>query len=393
MGGMAATPMMKQYQEAKRACPDALLLFRMGDFYEMFHDDAKTAARVLNLALTSRDKGEDATPMAGFPLPPVGVLPGQADLRRLPRGGLRAGRRPEAGQGTGPPGGDAGGHAGHASPTTPCWTRARATTWRRSARATRSASPGWRSRRAASRRPGFRRASWPTSWPGFAPGRVSAGGATRPAAGPALDEQMMVTRRPGLGLRRQTARQTLTKHFGTASLEGFGFTAGTDDAQAIQAAGAILDYLGETQKSSLDHIDRLVPYRARGHAGDRRGQPAQPGDRPHDPRRPPRRLAALACSSGRITAMGSRLLADWVANPLTDAAAINHRLDAVEELLGDPSLAADLREIAPPGVRRRAAAGPRDHRPGQPARPGLPGPHARSLPAMKAKLTARKSRC
>ena len=59
--------MMKQYEEAKRACPGALLLFRMGDFYEMFHEDAKTAARVLNLALTSRDKGENGTPMAGFP--------------------------------------------------------------------------------------------------------------------------------------------------------------------------------------------------------------------------------------------------------------------------------------------------------------------------------------
>ena len=56
---MAVTPMMKQYEEAKRACPDALLLFRMGDFYEMFYDDAKTAARVLNLALTSREKGRE----------------------------------------------------------------------------------------------------------------------------------------------------------------------------------------------------------------------------------------------------------------------------------------------------------------------------------------------
>src|SRR3989304_1343839 len=64
---MEITPMMKQYQEAKRACPDALLLFRMGDFYEMFYEDAKTAARVLNLALTSREKGENAIPMAGFP--------------------------------------------------------------------------------------------------------------------------------------------------------------------------------------------------------------------------------------------------------------------------------------------------------------------------------------
>src|SRR3990172_5179852 len=61
------TPMMQQYQEAKRACPDALLLFRMGDFYEMFYDDAKLAARTLNLALTSREKGDNAVPMAGFP--------------------------------------------------------------------------------------------------------------------------------------------------------------------------------------------------------------------------------------------------------------------------------------------------------------------------------------
>src|SRR6202795_1119154 len=64
---MSTSPMMKQYKDAKAACPDALLLFRMGDFYELFHDDAKLAARTLGLALTSRDKGENATPMAGFP--------------------------------------------------------------------------------------------------------------------------------------------------------------------------------------------------------------------------------------------------------------------------------------------------------------------------------------
>src|SRR5262249_39917015 len=46
---------------------DALLLFRMGDFYELFFDDARTAARLLGLALTSRDKSENAVPMAGFP--------------------------------------------------------------------------------------------------------------------------------------------------------------------------------------------------------------------------------------------------------------------------------------------------------------------------------------
>ena len=59
--------MMQQYHEAKRAAGDALLLFRMGDFYELFFDDAKIAARTLGIALTSRDKGDDPVPMAGFP--------------------------------------------------------------------------------------------------------------------------------------------------------------------------------------------------------------------------------------------------------------------------------------------------------------------------------------
>ncbi len=64
---MTKTPMMRQYDEAKKACGDALLFFRMGDFYELFHDDAKQAAKVLGLTLTSRDKSADAVPMAGFP--------------------------------------------------------------------------------------------------------------------------------------------------------------------------------------------------------------------------------------------------------------------------------------------------------------------------------------
>src|SRR6516165_8298378 len=58
------TPMMQQYREAKTRHPGMLVLFRMGDFYELFNDDAETAARVLGLTLTSRDK---AIPMAGFP--------------------------------------------------------------------------------------------------------------------------------------------------------------------------------------------------------------------------------------------------------------------------------------------------------------------------------------
>src|SRR5246127_5599711 len=58
------TPMMQQYRDAKARHPGMLLLFRMGDFYELFDSDAETASKILGLTLTSRDK---AIPMAGFP--------------------------------------------------------------------------------------------------------------------------------------------------------------------------------------------------------------------------------------------------------------------------------------------------------------------------------------
>src|ERR1700740_3207779 len=58
-----STPMMQQYRDAKERHPGMLLLFRMGDFYELFYDDAVVASRVIGLTLTSRDK---VIPMAGF---------------------------------------------------------------------------------------------------------------------------------------------------------------------------------------------------------------------------------------------------------------------------------------------------------------------------------------
>src|SRR2546425_10769441 len=62
-GGGALTPMMLQYRELKRRYPDYLLLFRLGDFYETFFEDAEVAARLLQITLTSRQ----GAPMAGIP--------------------------------------------------------------------------------------------------------------------------------------------------------------------------------------------------------------------------------------------------------------------------------------------------------------------------------------
>ena len=62
------TPLMRQYHEIKRNYPDAILFFRLGDFYEMFGQDAVIASRVLNITLTTRDKGKaDPMPMCGIP--------------------------------------------------------------------------------------------------------------------------------------------------------------------------------------------------------------------------------------------------------------------------------------------------------------------------------------
>ncbi len=338
---MAVTPMMKQYEEAKRACPDALLLFRMGDFYEMFNDDAKTAARVLNLALTSRSKDENAIPMAGFPHHQL-----ESYLAKLIAAGMRAAvceqvEDPKLAKGL----------------------------VRREV--TRIVTPGTVTDDALldPRESNFLAAIAPgdpvgLAWVELSTGRFTASGfparqlldqlaRIAPAecllsddAAPLpshLNERMMATRRPSWAFSQQTACQTLAKHFGTMNLEGFGFTDDAADVQAIRAAGAVIDYLTETQKSSLEHIDRLTPYRVAGtleiDEASRRSLEVSRTIR--DARREGSLLWVL---DRTVTAMGSRLLADWVANPLCDVAAIHQRLDAVEELVGNQALCDDLHE-------------------------------------------------
>jgi DNA mismatch repair protein MutS len=381
--------MMKQYEEAKRACPDALLLFRMGDFYEMFYDDAKTAARVLYLALTSREKGENAIPMAGFPYHQL-----ESYLGKLIAAGLRAAvceqvEDPKLAKGL----------------------------VRREV--TRIVTPGTVTDDSLldPRESNFLAAVAPgdpvgLAWVELSTGRFVAAGfparqlsdqLARVAPAECLlsddgaplpthpNERMMVTRRPAWAFAQQTARQVLAKHFGTSGLEGFGFSDGAADAQAIRAAGAILDYLTETQKSSLDHIDRLLPYRSSGtleiDEASRRSLEITRTIR--DGRRDGSLLWVL---DRTVTAIGSRLLREWVANPLTDAAAIRARLETVEELVADQSLCDDLHDSLRRvyDVERLLArvttgrASPRDL--------SFLGRTLQSLPAIKAKLTSRRSR-
>jgi DNA mismatch repair protein MutS len=379
--------MMQQYEEARRACPDALLLFRMGDFYELFYDDARRAAEVLGLALTSREKGENAVPMAGFPYHQL-----EAYLAKLIGAGLRAAiceqvEDPKQAKGL----------------------------VRREV--TRVVTPGTLTDDALldPRACNYLAAIVADgdvaglAWVDLSTGRFSAAQVARsglsdelariqPAEclisseGPALpvgrEERMLLTPRPAWSFGLSSARETLAKHFGTATLEGFGFDDG--DALALRAAGATLAYLLETQRASLDHLVRLEPYRS-GSTLEIDQATRRSLELVYTLRDGRREGSLLGVLDQTVTPMGSRLLADWLANPLTESSAIDDRLAAVDELVAQQTLASAIRDALKKmyDVERLVArvttgrATPRDL--------SFVCRTLRALPALKAKLTSRAS--
>src|SRR5574341_723453 len=91
------TPMMRQYLEIKADYPDAILFFRLGDFYEMFMDDAVQASRILDIALTSRNKNADGPgiPLCGIPSPPRRTTISTPSAARRTTGSQRPEPHPE----------------------------------------------------------------------------------------------------------------------------------------------------------------------------------------------------------------------------------------------------------------------------------------------------------
>src|SRR5690606_39007040 len=139
----------------------------------------------------------------------------------------------------------------------------------------------------------------------------------------------------------KACRERLLKHFQTQSLEGFDIEG---DSPAVTAAGVLLEYVQETQRSALGHITALEPYR-RGSAmlideATRRSLELTRTQRDAD-----RKGSLLDVMDETVTPMGARLLAEWLASPLTDPAALNQRLDAVEELTRETKLVRDLRQL------------------------------------------------
>ncbi|MCC7086227.1 MAG: DNA mismatch repair protein MutS [Pirellulales bacterium] len=413
---MADTPMMRQYREAKAACGDALLLFRMGDFYELFHDDARTAARLLGLALTSRDKGENATPMAGFPhhqlesylgkLVSLGVrvaICEQMEDPRLAKGLVKREVTRVVTPGTLTD--DAlldpresnylaaviGGGDKEQASVGLAWVELSTGRFHAAVFAREKLADQLARIDAAECLVDEQSELLPANRNGPLAGQASLPirGAPVAADRNVCPAKTLYTRRPTWAFSLQTATQALTKQFGTATLEGFGFD-NERDALALRAAGAILDYLAETQKTSLAHLDRLLPY----YTGttleidESTRRSLEISRTMRDGRREGSLLAVLDRTT---TAMGSRHLADWVANPLVNLTEIDERLDAVAELVADGRMADELREKLRGiyDIQRLLArittgrASPRDL--------AHLGQTLSALPAVKAKMTGRNS--
>ncbi len=389
----AVSPMMQQYHEAKAAAGEALLLFRMGDFYELFHDDAKVAARVLGIALTSRDKGENPVPMAGFPYHQL-----DAYLAKIIAAGHRAAiceqvEDPKKAKGLvkrevtrivtpGTLTDDA-----LLTPSTSNYLAAIA-----HPASSELAGLAWidvstgRFFAAA-----FPVGELPDQLARIEPAELLVSDAVgKPAE--AWTNGISVTSRPAWTFAHNSAIASLAKHFGTRSVDGFGFDVAADavDAAALRAAGAVLDYLAETQKASLAHVDSLLPYSASERLA------IDPATRRSleltETIRDGRREGSLLGVMDRtVTSLGARLLADWLAAPLVDVVAIDARLDAVAELVADASLTAGLRDaLAETYDVQRLLARVTTGR-ASPRNLSFVGRTLSVLPKVKAKLTGRKS--
>ena len=212
--------MMAQYHRLKAEAGDALLFYRMGDFFELFFDDAKAAAACLDIALTKRGAdGGEPMPMCGVPVHAAECLSRPADPRRPPRRHRRADREPGRGaqgarlEGAGRAGDRPAGHARHADRGGAARHRQRPIGWRRSpAPATNGRSPPPTFRPAGSSWSPAGPASWRPSWRGC----------RRPKPSPTDTVPGIRTGAGKGGFDSLAGERALKARFGVATLDGFG---------------------------------------------------------------------------------------------------------------------------------------------------------------------------
>ena len=344
------TPMMEQYAHLKAKAGDALLFFRMGDFYELFHDDAIIAAKALNITLTSRQKHQDE------PIPMCGVPYHSAEgyLDRLLQQGLKVAiaeqiEDPKHAEGlvkrdiirVVTPGTIVGTSslepkvhnflaciaiaadgAGFAFVDVSTGTFA-VTTWT-------SEGPWQQALRGEYERVQPREVLIPK------PLAVPVDLVERPA------EHFPNTLQPwdAQHFRLDRAYRRLTQHFSVRSLEGFGCE---EYPLAIAAAGALLAYVHETQQNNMVHVHGLNYY----NTGDYMvldKTTRQNLDLLPSPASQGRDGSLLEVIDTTVTAMGGRLLREWLSQPLCRLEPLQERQDAVANIVDQSSRRERLRD-------------------------------------------------
>jgi len=322
------TPLMRQYFAAKAEYPDTLVLFRMGDFYELFYDDARRAARLLDITLTQRGASAGAPiPMAGVPFHAV-----EGYLAKL----IKLGESVAICEQIGDP------------------AAAKGLVERK---VVRVVTPGTVTDEALleERRDNLLLAiaagktTYGLAWVDLAGGRFLLSEAAnveqlaselaRLAPAETLVSEdvawpTFVSALPGLRKRApwhfdtETAQRQLNKFFGTRDLSGFGIE---NLPLAIAAAGALLGYVTETQKSALPHLSGLASESPDEtialDAATRRNLEldTHPSGR-HE-------HTLLGVLDTTITPMGARTLRRWLHRPLRDRDVLRRRYQAIESLI------------------------------------------------------------
>ena len=347
MTAVTETLLMQQYRDIKARHPKTILFFRMGDFYEMFEDDAKLAARELGLTLTSRNNGGAAeVPLAGVP-----VKAATEYLRRLIAKGHRVSiceqiEDPKLAKGV----------VRRAVVETVTPGTVLTDDWLVRNRNNYLVAVDPRGTTAGIASLDITTGELilevvPTADVEAALGRYEARELVIPADHPVTASVSTLTTREAWEFDPALAQEDLTRTYGIASLDGLGV--GADDGPAIGAAGALLRYARELKPGGLPHLARptivrrgdvlpldemtrrnleLVEPLRSGGGGDADG------------------ATLLGVIDRTLTPMGGRLLRRWLLAPLVDPAAINARLDAVAVLVGDGRGRERLRE-ALDGVR------------------------------------------
>jgi DNA mismatch repair protein MutS len=354
-----STPLMRQYTAIKKEHPSALLFFRLGDFYELFFEDAVVAARELQITLTSRNKEKGiAIPMCGVPyhsaenyiakLIRKGFKVAICEQMEDPRVAKKLVKREVTRVLT--PGTSVDAQLGSEENNfLACVARAGSAAGFAALdlstgefRATEFVGDDAERRireELLVLRP--RELLFASSLPLFDQPRTVA---PQPAAAPRMAslENASWTETPleDWVFAPDYAIPQVEGHFGVLSLEGFGLA---NRAAAATAAGAILHYVRTTQRGSLDHVDRIGFYERQNclvldAVTVRNLELIEPlftgaGDN----------ATLFRCLDCTVTPMGKRLLRAWMLRPSIDAAEISLRLDAVEAMVRDLVAREELR--------------------------------------------------